>query len=201
MRDPVFGAREPVQRHDLAVDALRLLGGDLEGERRPVRLEPRRLERFTRLARDRKCELLSARADRVADRLEDCGALVRGESLRRLECRRRTGDRSLDRRRARSLDIGDRRPVVGTFHGICFAALGLFARDEREEIAELWLLLGAAEDRGSAQTLVRRRHQGTSPAGSSTRSASVPRKRAPRAPSTTRWSKDTVKMDMERTSG
>jgi hypothetical protein len=42
------------------------------------------------------------------------------------------------------VDVGDRRSVVRTTHGICFAALGLLAGDEREEIAELGLLLGAA---------------------------------------------------------
>src|SRR5581483_4398847 len=60
---PSLVPRQPIERDDLAVDALRLLRRDLEREDRAVDLDAGRLQRLPRLERDRARELVAALRD------------------------------------------------------------------------------------------------------------------------------------------
>jgi hypothetical protein len=62
VRDAAVVAGQPVERDDLAVDPLRLLGRDAERERGAVGLDARRLDRLARLERDRARELVACAA-------------------------------------------------------------------------------------------------------------------------------------------
>ena len=102
VRDAALGAGQPVERHDLAVDALRLLGGDAEGERGAIDLEPRGLDRLARLERDRAREVLLARASIPSAMPQSISARRQPGSLpRHLERAHGARDRRLDLGRAR----------------------------------------------------------------------------------------------------
>ena len=93
VRDAAVVPGDPVERHDLPVDPLRLLGGDRERECGAVDFDARGADRLSRLERDRARKFVAARGHAGADLLQDLRALPRRQAARRLE----RVDRSCDR--------------------------------------------------------------------------------------------------------
>ena len=127
--DAALGAGQPVERHDLAVDPLRLLGGDAERERGAVDLDARRLDRLARLERDRAREVVALRPSiapairaRISARRHD------GSFRVVLERAHGAGDRALDLLRAGAVDDGDERVVVRAAHLVRCRRLGASRR-------------------------------------------------------------------------
>src|SRR5262249_8974426 len=111
-----LGAGQPVEPDQLAVDALRLLRGHAERERRALGLEPRGLDRLARLERDRAAEVVARRVDRVGDRVQDLRAAPGRQLAGHLERAHGARDRGLDLVRAGAMDHRDEVVVVGAAH-------------------------------------------------------------------------------------
>src|SRR5436190_19623277 len=116
VRLPLLGARQPVERNDLAVDPLGLFRRDAEHEGGAVDLEPRRPDRLPGFARDDAGEFLAAAGDRRRDRGQDGLALPRRDQPGRRERPDRAGNRPLDLRRTRVVHGRHRSAVERAAH-------------------------------------------------------------------------------------
>ena len=129
-------SRQPVERDDLADDALGFLGRDLEYERRAIDFDTRDLDRLAGLERDRLRQVLAARRDARADAFEDLGALPRGQRARHAKGGVGVGNGALDFSRSRAMHQGDERSVEGTADLADVTGANLAPADETSELAE-----------------------------------------------------------------
>ncbi len=108
-----FGAGQPIQWNNLAIDAARFFRGDLEGEDGAIDLDARGLQRLARLQGHRAGEFFAALGNRGADFLQDVGAAPRGHAPRFLEGGNGRDNALLNFIRPGPMDDGHRRAVIG----------------------------------------------------------------------------------------
>ena len=132
-----FGARQPVQWDDFAVDALRFLGGDLEGEDRAVDFGARGADRLARFEGNGAREFFAAGGDAGADLFQDFGPLPRRQLARRLERRRRRRNGRLDLSGAGAMDHRHQQVVIRAADVDGIARFGPLAVDQDAILAQL----------------------------------------------------------------
>ena len=134
-----FVARQPIQRHDFAIDAFRFFGRDFEGKTGAFDFSARGLDWFAGFQRNCTRQLFFARHDAGANLLQHFAPLPRRHSACGGKGRYGCCDRLLDCVGSGAVDDGDQGIVVWAVHFDSITGMVMLAIDQIAIFAQLRL--------------------------------------------------------------